>query len=163
MKLYTWGEIVCRLLEGDPAYKINAMYLEYENTAAPEDVVTVPSYDRDEGVEYYAALAGDPLRDFLRVPLLSNPARAITSGFEAAVAFNQLTFLAQSEGSVGVHGKDFSDVVNSKVFGVALVAAPVWGDRTRDLIWGRKYYATDKQIPKRASSQVVASWIEKFT
>lgn len=162
MKLYTWGEIVCRLLEGDPAFKINAMYLEYENQADPDVPVTAPSFDRDEGIEYYASLAGDPLRDFLRVPLLANPARGVTAGLEAAVAFNQLTFAAQSEGSIGVHGKEFSDAVNSKVFGVALVAAPVWGDRTRDLIFGRSYYASTKQIPKRASSQVVASWVEKF-
>jgi hypothetical protein len=160
---WTWGEIACHLFgDGNAKYKLNAMYLEFENTASPGDPVTAPSYDADEGVEYYEGLSASPDRDFLRVPLLAAPQKGVVAGYEGKVSFNQLTFLAQSSGTAGVHGKTFSDGANSTVFGLALVAAPVWGDRTQDLVFGRRYYATAKQVPKRASSQIGVSWIERF-
>lgn len=160
---WSWGEIACHLFgDGNPKYKLSAMYLEFENTASPGDPVTAPAYDADEGVEYYEALGASPARDFLRVPLLTAPSKSIVSGYENRVAFNSLSFLAQSSGTTGVHGKAFSDGSNSTVFGLALVAAPVWGDRTQDLVFGRRYYATAKQVPKRASSQVGVSWVERF-
>lgn len=158
-----WGEIAARLFgDGDARYKLSAMYIEFENVASPGDTVTAPSYDQDEGLEYYEALSASPARDFLRVPLLAGPKKGVVSGYEGKVAANQLTFLAQSGGTEGVHGKEFSDSANSVVFGLALVAAPVWGDRTLDLVFGRRYYAADKQVPKKASSQVGVSWIEQF-
>lgn len=160
---WEWGEIACRLFgDGDASYKLSAMYLEFENVASPGDTVTAPSYDQDEGIDYYTGLAGSPNRDFLRVPLLAAPAKGIVAGYESKVAFNQLTFVAQSTGTLGVNGLTFSDGANSVVFGVALVAAPVWGDQTRDRVFGRRYYLPAKQIPKRASCQVGVTWIEQF-
>lgn len=160
---WSWGEIACHLFgDGNAKYKLSAMYIEFENVASPGDPVTAPAYAASEGVEYYEALAASGSRDFLRVPLLASPQKGIVSGYESGVAFNQLSFLAQSSGTAGVHGKTFSDGANSTVFGLALVAAPVWGDRTQDLVFGRRYYQTAKQVPKRASSQVGVSWIERF-
>lgn len=161
---WTWGEIACKLFgEGRAEYKIGGMYIEFENTASPGDVVTPPSFDRSEGLEYYSALSASASRDYLRVQLISSPKAALITGYEdASVNVNQLTFFAQSSGSVGVHGKTFSAAANSTVFGVALVAMPKWQDSSQDLIFAREYYPTAQQILKQASSQIGVSWTEQF-
>lgn len=156
---WSWGEIACHLFgDGNPAYKISGMYIEFENTAM---IPSTPSYTRSEGVEYYENLSLSATKDFLRVPLLASPSKALASGY-SNINFNQLTFLSQTAGTQGVHGKTFSDSVNSKVYGLALVATPVWSDRTQDVIFARKYYETANQILKQASSQIGVSWTERF-
>jgi hypothetical protein len=134
------------------------MYIEFENTAFTP---SVPSYSRDEGVEYYEGLSLSATRDFIRVPLLAAPSKTLASGY-SNIAFNQLNFIAQTSGVQGVHGKTFSDTVSSKVFGLALVAAPAWNDRTKDLIFARKYYSSGSMVTKQASSQIGVSWAERF-
>lgn len=156
---WSWGEIACHLFgDGNSSYKISAMYVEFENTAY---IPSVPSYARDEGVEYYENLSLSGSKDFLRVPLLAAPSKELAAGY-SGINFNQLTFLAQTSGTQGVHGKTFSDSVNSKVYGLALVATPVWSDRTQDLIFARKYYDTSDHVLKQASSQIGVSWTERF-
>jgi hypothetical protein len=159
-----WGEIACKLFgEGLTEYKISGMYIEFENVASPGDAVTPPSFDRSEGIEYYSALSASAARDFLRVQLISTPKASLISGYEGSSTLtNQLTFFAQSSGSIGVHGKTFSVAANSKVFGLALVAMPKWEDRTKDLIFAREYYPTAYQVLKQASSQIGVSWTEQF-
>lgn len=161
---WTWGDIACKLFgEGREEYKISAMYIEFENTASPGDLVSAPAFDRADGIEYYSALSSSPTRDFLRLRLISNPKASIISGYEgSSVVANQLTFFAQTTGSIGVHGKTFSAAANSTVFGLALVAAPKWEDRTRDLIFAREYYPQAQQVLKQASSQIGVSWTEQF-
>lgn len=161
---WSWGEIACRLFgEGKEEYKIGAMYIEFENVASSGDVVSAPSFDRSEGLEYYTNLSASPSRDFLRVPLISAPKTSIISGYEiSSIAMNQLTFFAQSTGISGVHGKSFSVGSNSKVFGIALVSTPSWENRSKDLIFAREYYPTNQQVLKQASSQIGVSWIEQF-
>ena len=161
---WTWGEIACKLFgEGRPEFKIGGMYIEFENTASPGDVVTPPSFDRSEGLEYYSALSASSSRDYLRVQLVSSPKASIITGYEdSSVKANQLTFFAQSSGSTGVNGKTFSAAANSTVFGIALVSIPKWEDRSQDLIFAREYYPTAQQILKQASSQVGISWTEQF-
>lgn len=161
---WTWGEIACKLFgEGREEYKISAMYIEFENTAAPGNAVSAPAFDRADGIEYYSALSASPARDFLRLKLISNPKATLVSGYEgSSVVTNQLTFFAQTTGSTGVHGKPFSVGANSTVFGLALVAAPRWEDRTRDLIFAREYYPVGQQVLKQASSQIGVSWTEQF-
>jgi hypothetical protein len=161
---WSWGEIACKLFgEGVAEYKISGMYIEFENVASSGDAVTPPSFDRSEGIEYYSALSSSPSRDFLRVQLVSSPVASLISGYEGSTtASNQLTFYAQSSGSIGIHGKTFSTAANSKVFGLALVATPKWEDRTRDLIFAREYYPTVQQVLKQTSSQIGVSWTEQF-
>jgi hypothetical protein len=57
-----------------------------------------------------------------------------------------------------VHGRLFSASANSKVCGVALVAAPVFGDRTQDVIFARTYYDTSQQVIKPPSAQIGIGW-----
>jgi hypothetical protein len=156
---WSWGEIACHLFgDGNPAYKLSAMYIEFENTSGTP---SVPTYARSEGLEYYTNLASSLTKDYLRVPMLSAPAKAVAPGY-SNISFNQLTFIAQTSGVLGVNGKTFSDTVNSKVYGVALVATPVWSDRTQDVVFARKYYSTANMVAKQASSQIGVSWVERF-
>lgn len=160
---YHWGFIAAQTIgKGLAKYRLSAMYIEFENVASPGDPVTVPAFGRDEGTEYYDALQSSGTLDFLRVPLLQEPMLGIVSGFEdyftAGETGNRATFFAQSQGVVGVHGKTFSDVANSKVYGVALVATPVFADRTQDVVFARTYFSLGEQTLKEASSQIGISW-----
>jgi len=163
---YSWGMIAAQTIgRGDPRYHVNTMYIEFENVASPGDPVTIPTFGRDEGVEYYDDLVSSGVRDYLRVALLQEPLLGVETGYEEYFGDgegNKLTFFAQSQGTQGTHGKTFSDTVNSKVFGAALVAAPVFSDPTQDTVFSRAYFATDEQTVKEASSQVGISWEVSF-
>jgi hypothetical protein len=76
---------------------------------------------------------------------------------------NQLTFFVQTAGAVGANGLPFSHTVNSKVFAAALVAAPVFSDRTKDVIFARTVLNTNNQITKEASAQIGITWDIAFT
>jgi hypothetical protein len=161
-----WGFVAAKAIgQGDSLYKISTMYIEYENVASPGDPVTVPTFDRSEGIEYYEDLQSSSTKDFLRVPLITNPTIGIETGFESyftAPEGNKLTFYTQTQGTEGIHGKTFSDSVNSKIYGAALVATPVFADRTKDIIFARNYYATAEQTVKEASNQVGVTWEISF-
>ena len=165
--LYDWGFIAAKAIgEGDSSYRVNATYIEFENVASPSDTVSVPTIDRSEGLTYYNGLSGN--QDFLRVELIGLPSITIEDGFESyfteGETGNLLTFFAQSSGTTGVLGNaTFGSANNSKIFGAALVAAPVWADRTQDVVFSRSYFATSDQTLKQASSQVGITWEVPFT
>ena len=157
----TWGFAAAKLFgEGDRRYRINRMYIEYENVAAPGNVVAVPSYTEFDGLDYYDNLTAP--RDFLRVPLISTPQLFIGNGYASyftdGLSGNGLRFFAQSVGTSGAHGLAFSDSVNSKIFGIGLVASPEDGDRQQDVLITRGYYATGQQQLKTASGQIGVGW-----
>jgi len=145
---------------GNRSYKINKFYIEFENVALPGDAVSVPSFLTTEGREYYAGLSTP--RDYLRVDLDGDPTLQIASGYEsyftAGTDGNSLHFRAISAGTEGQNGVTFSDGVNSKVFGIALVAGPDDGDITQDLVVARRYYDVADQKLKQASGQIGVSW-----
>jgi hypothetical protein len=149
---------------GDVSYRINKMYFEFENVATPATAVSVPSFDNTEGREYYAGLSAP--KDYLRVDLLGQPTLGIADGYEAyfteGVDGNQLTFLAQSEGVAGVNGLTFSNALNSKLYGIALVSAPSESDVTQDVIIERAYFAVANQQVKPAAGQLTTSWVLDF-
>jgi len=164
---YGWGTVAAQCIaKGNRNFKVNAIYIEYENVASPGDTVAVPTYGRDEGYDYYADLSLSANRDFIRAPLLVEPGISIAAGFEdyftAGVDGNQATFYTQSQGSTGFHGKSFSAGANSKVFGVALVATPDFADPTQDVVVARTYFATGNQTLKLASSQIGITWDVSF-
>lgn len=157
-----YAKICVRLLGfGDARYKLSAVYVEFENVASPGDPVTNPSFDKDAGIEYYSSLSGSGTRDFLRVPL-TGVAGSLSDGFAGADE-NVVTFTAVSSGATGVHGKAFSSAANSKICGVALVATPVWADRSQDVVFGRAYYGVDDQLLKPSAGQVAVTYVEEFT
>lgn len=159
----TWGAIAAECLgRGNRNFRINAMYLEFENLANPATVVTAPTYTRDEGLEYFQSLESSSVRDYLRVPLLLPAGIDIAGDFPEAFTEgqtgNRLTFFSQSQGVAGVHGKTFSEGVNSKIFGVALVATPVFSDPTQDIVFSRTYLDGSLQGVKQASKSLGITW-----
>lgn len=156
------GLIVAQLLRGRTEYRLAGFYVEFENVADPDDVVAVPSFGADEGIEYYQTLAG--ARDYLRIGLVTTPTLDIVTGYgdyfdrNDPEQGNRLTLFGQTEGFLGVNGVEFSAAANSKVCGVALVAIPNPDDRSQDRIFARGYYPTDRQLLKQASSQIGISW-----
>lgn len=164
--LYDWGFIAAKAIgQGDRSYRVNKMYIEFENVVAPGDAVAVPTFTRNEGLSYYNALSGT--QDFLRIDINDLPSITIDSGYEAyftaGVTGNLLTFIAQSAGTAGVLGNaTFSAANNSKIFGAALVASPVDADRTKDIVFSRTYFPVVNQVLKQASSQVGLSWEVPF-
>lgn len=164
---YDWGFVAAKTIgEGDRNFRVSSLYIEYENVTLPEDEVTPPSFTRGEGVDYYIELALSGVRDFLRVPLLVSPTIGIEAGFEdwftEGVNGNLLTFYTQTQGTSGFHGKPFSAAANSKVFGAALVATPVFADQTQDVIFARTYFDTGDQEVKSASKQFGVTWDVAF-
>lgn len=164
---YEWGAIAAQCIgKGNRNYRINALYIEFENVINPSDVVTVPTWGRDEGRDYYQDLAVSASRDFLRVPLSFEPTIGIEAGFEdsfiAGVTGNKLTFYTQTQGTSGFHGKAFTNAANSKVFGAALIATPEFADPTKDLIFARTYFDGPDQTVKELSSQVGITWEMSF-
>lgn len=157
--LFDWGTIAAKTLGlGDSAYKLAAMYVEFENNGGA--AVTTPTVSRDQGVSYYNGLSSHPTRDYLRVSLL-----ATTLDSTDLVSFplgNQLTLYAQTAGSVGVHGKTFSDGVQSRVYGFAVVATPEFADAAQDLVYARLYLSSGSQQIKLPSSQVGATYVTSF-
>lgn len=164
---YSWGHIAARQLgfkrqAGRPDYHISAMYVEFENLASPSATVTVPSFERSLGLDYFNELMDSATQDFLRVPLRLEPTLGISTGYEAYFATgvdgNQLTFFAQTAGVTGVHSKTFSHTVNSKVYAATLVATPVFSDRTQDVVFARTTFSGAGQVTKEASSQIGITW-----
>lgn len=157
--LYEWGAIFGNLLlKKGLQYGIGGMYIEFENVASPGDPVTVPTFtrDADEGVEYYNALSGSPDRDYLRIPLTFGTIDSTNeTNFPKG---NRPIFFAQTSGVLGTHGKTYSDVVNSTVYGGALVAFVDDTDYTRDIVLSRVYFDVDKQQVKLATSELGLEW-----
>jgi hypothetical protein len=161
-----YGHILARAL-GFGDLRINAMYFEFENVTLVGDAVAIPTDYEYEGVDYYNDLEASSVRDYLRVPLSAAPAIGIATDYEdyftEGETGNLLSFYAQTSGTAGVHGTTFANGSNSKLFGVALVAAPVWADPTQDFVFARGYVLTAEQLIKPTSSQLAATWKVPFT
>lgn len=157
--LYSGADLLARLL-ATGAPKLNAMYIEFKNLAAPVDPIVPPAYDRSGGLAYYNGLDSSPDTDFIRVPLLAEPAR--TSSDAELYDANQLTIFAQTEGLVGFHGKPFSPSANSAVFGAALIGSPDLGDQTQDLVFARVYTGIDKLL-KEEGHEIGVTWVVRLT
>lgn len=153
--VYEWGAIVARLLaQGDIAYKLSAMYLEFSNGEAPRPV---PSLDRTRNIDYYQGLTGT--YDYLRVPLRS--ATISSSNTTLFPNGNQIVFTAKSggEGLVGeAQGLAFSSVAGSQVIGAALVAEVSEVDASQDLVFSAFYFAEAEQQAKLLASEVGLDW-----
>lgn len=159
---YTWAYIVAKALSGDARYKIGGFYVEFENNQTPGGV-SIPAVDQGDTIDYFNDLSGD--KDFLRIPLLGIPTIDVNPGDESKFAEgqgNRLTYMGQTAGSVGILGNNFSEDDDSVVYGIAVVATPVWSDRSQDVILARSYYPSDRQEAKRDGSQVGISYQTTF-
>ena len=165
---YTWGYIAARQLgyrrQADrPDYHISAMYIEYENVANPATEISVPSFDRQLDINYYNDLATSGTKNYLRMPLSIEPALSVSTGYEDYLPVNQsgnqLTFFAQTASTQAVYGDELRAFgATSKVYAACLVAAPVFGDRTKDVIFARTQFSGANQVTKEPSSQIGITW-----
>lgn len=154
--LFGGADTLARLLAGQSQYAVNAVYLEYANTAGS---ITIPTYDRSGGVDYYNGLSGSADVDFLRVPLLIDPGLSSTGSDYLS---NRVTFLSNSQGSVGFHGKPFEQASDSRVYGAALVSAPSLTDQSQDTVFSRLYMGDvagwDVDVPKIDGLEIGITW-----
>jgi hypothetical protein len=159
--LYDWGAAAIRLFAtGEQRYRISMMYIEFENVSNPSDPVTAPTMTRSDSNTYYNSLSGNPVRDYLRVPILGH--QLSSSDQTLYPKKNVVNFFAQTAGTSGVHGKPFSDTNNSKIFGMALVAAVDELDPTKDIIISRFYLPTSQQQLKAPNTQIGVEWRLQF-
>ena len=167
-QLAVFGYVMAQLAAGTPGWHIRKAYIEFENVSSPGDAVSNPSVDpmnTTHGTDYYTSLSGSSTRDFLRVDLLGgarfSPAPDYEGYFPAGQG-NLLKLLAETAGTVGFHGRTFSNGVNSKICGAALVVAPVEEDQTKDIVVARVYYGSGDQKVKPSSGQISMSWSVPF-
>lgn len=169
MALPWWGYVTAKAVtEGGFKWRIRKAYIEFQNVASSGTVVTLPTVEQlnpQHALAYYAGLVGSPNRDYLRVDLRGTPAIEIEDGYENyfdAGFGNLIMSFAQTEGAVGVNGHTFSDSVNSKVYGTALVACPVENDPTQDIVVARAYFSGSEQLLKLPGIQIGVSWESPF-
>lgn len=138
-------------------YRLNAMYVEYENTslaiANPTPILAT------SGREYYTGLGGN--KDYLRVKLLGAP--TLSKSAAAAAMYgddegNVLSCFAVTAGTTGQRGLDFSNAASSTVYGVGLVCAPDWDEPSRDIVLCRGYYDPADHTIKPAANEVLLNW-----
>ena len=160
--LYEWGAIIQNLLRGSPdgkAYNIGGMYIEFDNSGAT--VSPPPSVARSDSLNYYNDLnSNDANQDYLRIPLVAT--EEATSDAVLYPKNNIARFIAQTAGTIGVHGNTYSDGSNSRVYGGALVAFLDETDAAQDILLSRFYFAEANQVLKPAGSQVGITWSETF-
>lgn len=148
--LYEWAAMAHNLFAGSPdgkKYHVAGGYIEFDNSGAP---IAPPTPLRDGASSYYGGLTAP--KDYLRVPLTATARGSSGANFPKG---NVTTFFLQTSGTVGFkNGLTFSDSVNSRVYGVGLVAMPSLGDASQDLIFNRLYYVQANQLAKLAGSQI---------
>ena len=152
--------IMQKLLRNDRTgnWHVGGMFLEFDNSGSAVD--PVPTINVEDGLAYYESLGSSPNRDYLRVPLLGTSESS--SDQDKYPGGNVAEFIAQTAGSVGVHGKAFTAGL-SRIYGGALVALVDANDSSRDLIWSRLYFDPSDQVVKPVGSQIGVTWEYTFT
>jgi hypothetical protein len=125
--------------------KLDVAYLEYVNgpSVSPPEIVATDSLD------YYRRLDVTPDRDYLRCFILSHAIKE--SGGKTL-----LSLMIASDGDVGVHGKPFSAIAGSKVYGLAIAASQT--NRRDDILFGRHYFIPEEQIEKPDNSGIMLTF-----
>jgi hypothetical protein len=146
--VYNGGDIITKLLGGQPEYKIAYMYFAYENTAGAP-VPPVPALT--DTTALFLGLANP--KDFIRSPVLTPP---IFTTSDANHLYNRATFLSIANAASGYHSVPFGAVNNSKVYALGLVAAPT-GAATGDLLYA--HFALPSAVAAAGSGQISATWM----
>jgi len=160
---YSYAHIVVNLaMNANPVYQPAYLYVEYANVAEPGNTVTAPIINRADGVNYYLGLSSSSTADFIRIPITSSSlARDLSytgTQYLPTGLFNQILFQALTVGTHGINGKPFLTSANSTIYGTAVVSAPVPGDVTQDIVWGRSYYLAAQQLVIPATGTVSVNY-----
>jgi hypothetical protein len=151
--VYEGIDILGKLLAGQDI-NINTMYMEFTNLGSTPTVVVDPA----EGRSYYAAMdTGLTGYDYIRVPLTAEPVLSSTDATKFSA--NKASFFAMSTGATVGQGSHLFET-NSKVYGVALVAAADPADATQDLVFARSYNFTAKT--KLTGEEISIAWSQIF-
>lgn len=148
MNMYTAAELIDKLVRGVGSldgrnYSALTAYIEFANIG--ETVDPPPDIERDEGLSYYAGLSAP--YDYLRVPIVMTNSE--TTDADRYPSGNVSVFHIQTTGSVGhKNSLPFTEAAGSYVYGGAIVATPVPGDSTRDIILARFVLEPEQQLPK---------------
>jgi hypothetical protein len=152
--LYSAAELIDKLVRGiglqdGRNYAALMAYIEFANIGEPVD--PVPTILRDEGLSYYNGLAAP--YDYLRVPVLTTGCDSTDT--DLYPNGNRSIFHLQATATVGhKNGLTFSEGAGSYVYGGAILAAPVPGDSTKDLLLSRFVLTPSQQIPKVVGKEV---------
>ena len=148
MNLYSAATVIDRLVRGiglqdGRNYATLMAYIEFANLGEPVD--PVPTIARDEGLSYYNSLTAP--YDYLRLPIALT---AVESSDETLYPDGNISvFHLHTSGSVGYkNALSFTEGAGSYVYGGAILAAPVPGDSTKDLLLARFVLPPESQIPK---------------
>ena len=164
--MVSWGYVACRCLGfADPAFRISKMYVEYENTTGTIGDVSFTKFDAN--LSYYSGLGTD--KDYLRLDLDGDPTIEVASGYETYFGGdnaytqdpydgNKLHFVARTAGTAGVNGVSFGNSYNSKIYGVALVAATQGSSNSGDILVSRGYIDTSDHVAVSSGVQVGVTW-----
>lgn len=149
---YQGGDIIAQLVSGNVAYKIAAMWFEFQNST-PSGIVASRT---DTAATVRAALS--TTRDIVRAQMVAQP---LLTASDVNHQFNQAQFTAVTTATVGlVNGLAFSSGAGSKVYAVDLVATPISTgaptDYLGDLIYARWIVPTPAAV---TTGQVSCSWI----
>jgi len=156
--MYGLIEAAARLFAGGSTYKAAALYFEFQNLVAASDTPDYPSFTAADGIEYYTGLQYSVDRDFVRVPILSEPGVSQIGDSTWRMSVHAIT----PDVSAGYWGRTFSAVANSVVIGGALVASPTPDNQSQDIVLCRNYPAGTK-VPKAAGEQIAMTWNVEFT
>jgi hypothetical protein len=131
-------EILARVLSGDPTYKINGVYFEFENTAGTPAAV---SYTRSTTAAEMRGGAASPTKGIIRSALAAAGTLATGDSSASGLPYsnNRATFFALATSAVdSIDGSPaFSAGANSKIVSVGLVAMPMQADFTKDVLFAR--------------------------
>lgn len=163
--LFQGADIMAALLAGDMSHRISHMYFEFENTAGAP---AVPTITRGDGRPYFAGLDGSGNRDWVRVPIVMNPSLSVIPNDSPNYGGNGVLFTATTASAVPAVGKSpaanyFEDAgLNgpSKIFSVALAAAPDRNSDAKDKVFSRLNLST--AMPLQPNSHIVFFWSIKF-
>lgn len=164
--LFEGADIMAGLLAGRNGFAVSHMYFQYRNTA--DTFVVDNPITRGSGRTSFDAIVGDdPPEDWLRVPIITTPQLTKIPDDSADYDANAAWFCATSAASATLVGESpthnaftSSGPTPSKVFSVALVAAPAAADSKQDRVLSRVNLDDPVELPP--GKHIVFFWMIKF-
>lgn len=142
-----YAEILSRILAGDPAARMNTLYIEYENMPSDSDTVTVSSFPTTDGAEYYTNLSGN--KNFIRHAMVLKPEAKDGAVTFSAVLGSDSGFLEGNAIGAGTH---------SRLYSMALVCGHPT-DQTQDFVFARTNWDVQKI---KTTEAVYIAWTITF-
>lgn len=165
--LYGAADIIAGLLAGDMSMKLSHMYFQYQNTNG--EVTAATAFDRSSKKADFDNIDGANGVDWLRVPIITTAKLFQSPAGSADYDSNALYLSATSAAVENKYGESnahnyFAASGNdgpSKIFSIALVAAPDQSGHTRDKVFSR--VNLDTPLTVLAGSSPTVYWSIKIS